>query len=99
MAVAALAADPDEVILKDLAKQALQLSDMVGWADGIIDKDGRVSGAFLQLQAQARSQHDATGDGSVAILHDALGDLLAAIFRHDEDLMPASSDDDDSVEM
>ena len=99
MAAAALAADPDEAILTDLSKQALQLSDMVGWADGIIDKGGRVSEAFMQLQAQARSKHEATGDGSVAILHDALGDLLAAIFRHDEDLTPSSSDDDDGVEM
>ena len=99
MAVAALAAEPDEAILIDLAKHAQQLSDMVGWADGIIDKDGRVSEAFIQLQAQARSQHEATGDENVAILHDALGGLLAAIFQHDEDLMPSSNNDDDSVEM
>ncbi len=98
-AVAALAAAPDEVILKDLAKQAQQLADMVGWADGIINKDGRVSEAFIQLQAQARSQHEATGDENVAILHDALSDLLAAVFRHDEDVTPSSNDDDDSDEM
>ena len=99
MAVAALAAEPDELILKDLAKQAQQLADMVGWADGIIDKDGRVSEAFIQLQAQARLQHETTGDQNVAILHDALGDLLAAIFRHDEDLIPSSYEDDDSAEL
>jgi hypothetical protein len=99
MAVAALAAEPDKVILKDLAKQAQQLSDMVGWADGVIDRDGRVSEAFLQLQAQARLQHEATSDENVAILHDSLGDLLAAIFRHDEDLTPSSNAGDDGVDI
>jgi len=98
-AVAALAAEPDEAILIELAKQAQQLADMVGWADGIIDKEGRVSEAFIKLQAQARTQHEATGDQNVAILHDALGDLLAAIFQHDEDLKPSSNDDDASVDM
>lgn len=97
--VALAAAEPDEIVLKDLAKQAQQLSDMVGWADGIIDKDGRVSEAFTQLQAQARLQHEATGDENIAILHDAVGDLLAAIFRHDEDLAPSSNDSDDSIEI
>jgi len=98
-AVAALAAEPDEVILKDLAKQAQQLADMVGWANGVIDQDGSVSEAFLKLQAQARSQYETSGDQNVAIFHDALGDLLAAVFRHDEDLTPSSVDDDGSVEM
>lgn len=94
MAVTALAAEPDEVILIELAKQAQQLSDMVGWADGLIDKEGRVSEAFIKLQAQARTQHEVTGDKNVAIFHDALGGLLAAIFRHDDDLIPSSDDDD-----
>ncbi|MFV1972958.1 MAG: hypothetical protein ACC648_04490 [Thiohalobacterales bacterium] len=99
MAVAALAAEPDEAILIELAKQAQQLSDMVGWADGIIDKEGRVSGEFIRLQAQARTQYEATGDKNLAILHDALGDLLAAIFRHDEDLTPSSNTGDDGVDV
>lgn len=93
-ALAALAAEPDEVTLIDLAKEAQQLSDMVGWADGIINKEGRVSEAFTRLQAQARARHEATGDKNVAIFHDALGNLLAAIYRHDEDLTPASAGDD-----
>jgi len=96
---AALAGEPDPAILMDLVKQAQQLSDMVGWADGIIDRDGRVSEAFIQLQAQARKQHETTGDENVAIFHDALGDLLAAIFRHDEDVMPSAKDADDSVDI
>jgi hypothetical protein len=93
--LSALAAEPNEIVLIDLAKQAQQLSDMVGWADGIIDKDGRVSDALTWLQAQARSKHEATGDRNIAILHDAIDGLLVAIFRHDEDLRPSTDDDDD----
>jgi len=99
MVVAALAAEPDETALIKAAKQAQELSDMVGWADGVIDKQGRVSEAFIQLQAQARTQYEATGNKYLAILHDALGDLLAAIFRHDEDLTPASNAGDDAVDI
>jgi len=98
-AVAALAAEPDEFVLKDLAKQAQQLADMVGWANDVIDKDGSVSEAFLKLQAQARSQYEATSDPNIATLHDALGDLIAAVYRHDDDLTPSSADDDGSVEI
>ena len=95
LVVEALAAEPDEVVLIELAKQAQQLSDMVGWADGVIDKEGRVSDAFTRLQAQARAKHEATGDNNIAILHDAMDGLLVAIFRHDEDLTPSTGDDDD----
>ena len=55
MVVAALAAEPDELILKDLAKQAQQLADMVGWANDVIDKDGSVSEAFLKLRARCET--------------------------------------------
>lgn len=95
LVVEALAAEPDEVVLIDLAKQAQQLSDMVGWADGVIDKDGRVSKAFTRLQAQARSIHEATGDKNIAILHDAMDGLLVAIFRHDEDFCLSPDDNND----
>lgn len=98
-AVAALAKEPDMVVLKNLAKQAEQLADMVGWADGVIDKNGSVSDAFIQLQAQARLRHESSGDENLAIFHDALGNLVAAIFQHDEDLRPSSSHDDDNIEM
>jgi len=98
-AVAALATEPDEVILKELAKQAQQLADMVGWAHGKIDKDGSVSAAFLKLQSQARSHYEASNDQNIAILHDALGDLLAAVGRHDEDLTTSTVEDDGSAEM
>ena len=48
--MAALAVEPDKEVFEDLAEQAQQLSDMVGWADDIIDKDERVSDAFWDLQ-------------------------------------------------
>jgi len=97
LAMAALAAEPDETVLIDLAKEAQQLSDMVGWADGIIDQEGRVTEALDGLRAQARAQHEASSDNSVAILHDALGNLLAAIYQHDEDLTSSSDTDDGGV--
>lgn len=97
--VAALATEPDEVVLRNLVKHAQQLCDMVGWADGIIDKDGRVSEEFLKLQAQARSQYEDNNDENIASLHDALGNLLAAIFQHDDDLKPSSDNDDDNAKM
>jgi hypothetical protein len=98
-AIDAIAAEPDEVNLKELSKQAEKLADMVGWADGVIDKDGQVSKAFILLQEQTRSRHKTTGDENLAILHDALGNLLAAIIRHDDDLRPSTNNDDDNMEM
>ncbi len=96
-ALAALtAAQPNDDVLIELAKQAEELADMVGWADSIIDKEGRVSEAIFQLQAEAQKQHKTTGNENVAILHDAVGVLLGAIIRHDEDLTPSTDTDDDS---
>jgi len=94
-ALAALASEPNPTILKELAKQAQQLADMVGWADGIIDKDGQVSTAFLQLQNQARTQYKANNDSNLATFHDELGNLLAAIVKHDEDLELSPDGNDD----
>ncbi len=96
MAAEALAAEPDEESLIELAKEAQQLADMVSWAGGIIDKKGRVSEALFWLQKQAVKKHKATDDQNVAILHDAIGELIAAVYRHDEDLEPSSESDDDS---
>ena len=95
-AMAALAAEPNEEILQGLAGDAQGLADMVGWADDIIDKGDRVSDAFLDLQARAKTQFEASKDENVAILHDAIGDLITAIIRHDEDLRPSTDTDDDS---
>ena len=99
MAAEALAAEPNQDVLLELAKEAQQLADMVSWAEGIIDKEGRVSEALFWLQKQAVKQHEATGDKNVAILHDVVGELLAAIYRHDEDFAPSSNAGDDAADI
>ena len=93
----ALAADINEQDIKDLIKHAHELADMVGWADSIIDKDGKVSEAFDHLKTLARSKHETTGSKNVAILHDAISDLLSIIYRHDDDLTPSTFDDNDDT--
>jgi len=93
----ALKNDPNEKILMDLTKQASELCDMVSWADSIIDKDGRVSEAFDHLKSLARAQHAATNNKHVAVLHDAISDLLSAIYKHDDDLTPSKYENDDST--
>jgi len=92
----ALAVEPHDETLQSLAGEAQQLADMVGWAEGAIDKEGRVSDAFMDLTARARAQHDATKNDNVALLHDAIGELMAAILRHDADFDPSSDSNDDS---
>jgi len=94
--MAALAAESDEEILQNLAGEARQLADMVGWADDIIDKNDRVSDAFMDLQARAKTRYEASKSEDVAVLHDAIGDLMIAITRHDDDLRPSTDTDDDS---
>ena len=94
--MAALAAEPDAEILQGLTVNAQQIADMVGWADDVIDKDDRVSEAFAGLQARAKTYYEACKHEDVAVLHDAIGDLMVAIIRHDEDLTPSTDGDDDS---
>lgn len=95
-AVLALAAEPNELVLTNLVKVAHELGDMVSWAEDIIDKEGRVSTAFLKLQAQARAKFEDTRNENIAALHDEIGNILAAIHKHDEDLTPSTDSDDDN---
>ena len=94
--MAALAVEPDKEVFEDLAGEALQLADMVGWADDIIDKDERVSDAFWDLQKRAKAYYEACKREEVAVLHDRIGDLMVAVIRHDDDLSPSTNIDDDS---
>ena len=94
--MAALAVEPDNQVFEDLADEAQQLADMVGWADDIIDKDERVSDAFWDLQKRAKAYYDACKHEGVAVLHDRIGDLMVSIIKHDEDLDPSTDADDDS---
>ncbi len=94
--MAALGVEPDAEVLQGLSDEAQQLADMVGWADDIIDKDDSVSDAFTDLQARAKTYYEACKHEDVAILHDAIGDLMVAIIKHDNDLNPSTDGDDDS---
>jgi len=93
----ALKNDPDSITIMNLIKQARELSDMVGWADSIIDKEDKVSDAFDHLKSLVRAQHEATANNHLAILHDAISDLLSAIYKHDNDLTPSKVENDDSM--
>ena len=96
-AMEALVGEPDNTVLMDIIKKAQELGDMVGWADSIIDKDGKVSEAFAVLKDRARAQHEKTGNQHFAILHDAVSDLLSSIYKHDDDLTPSTFDDNDNT--
>ena len=94
--IAALSVEPETEVLQDLASEARHIADQVGWADGIIDKDERVSDAFTALQARAKTYYQACKHEDVAVLHDAIGDLMVAVIRHDDDLTPSTDGDEDS---
>ena len=94
--MAALAVEPNKDILQDLSGEAQALSDMTGWADDIIDKDDRVFDALTDLQSRAKRYFEACKHEDVAVLHDAIGNLIVAIIRHDEDLTPSTDGDEDS---
>ena len=94
----ALSRASDSTPLRGLAMELERIADMTGWATGPIDPDGRVAAAFELLKVQARVRFDESRSPEMAQLHDALGDLLIAIARHDDDLNPdsASDSEDDS---
>ena len=94
--MAALAVEPNKDILQDLSGEAQALADMTGWADDTIDKDDHVFDALTDLQSRAKRYFDACKLEDVAVLHDAIGNLIVAIIRHDEDLTPSTDGDEDS---
>jgi hypothetical protein len=96
---AALSGEPDKTELRRLANMAWHFSDMVGWASGVIDREGRVRRAFSELRAEARKRFEADQNPDVAALHDAIADLIDAIARHDRDLRPSGNDDDDILDV
>lgn len=97
-AMAALIGEPDNIVIMDLIKQAHELADMVGWADSVIDKEYKVSDAFTALKDTARTKYESTNNKNIATLHDAINDLLSAIYRHDDDLTPSTfADNNDTV--
>lgn len=77
-----------------LARQAMALADMVGWATGPIDPDGALLDRLARLQSDLELRHAQTRSAVIAAVHDALTDLGRAIARHDDDLSGESLGDE-----
>jgi len=71
-----------------LAREVYRFADMVGWATGPIDAQGRLLDRLAALQADLGVRYSQTHDAAIAALHDSLTDLGRAIASHDEDLDP-----------
>lgn len=83
----------DAAAIDRLTTEAARYASTVGWAQGVIDKDGRIAQAFDSLREIAKARYEQTSAADVATLHDALADLVLAIRSHDEDLDPLSDSD------
>ena len=60
-AMTALSGDPSNNDLTNLTRQAHEISDMVSWAEGIIDQESKVSAAFTVLKDKARDKYEISG--------------------------------------
>jgi hypothetical protein len=78
-----------------LAREAESLADMVGWANGPIDPEGRMLERLAALQDNLALRHVHTTDPALAMLQNALSDLGRAIARHDEQLGSDSDGEDE----
>ena len=94
---AALQGSVDAAAIDRLTTEASRYAGTVGWAEGVIDKDGRIAEAFDSLREMARARFEKTRDSDIATLHDALADLLLAIRTHDEDLDPSLDNDEHDI--
>lgn len=93
--VAVLQTDGPPMRYAELARHAQALADMVGWAAGVIDRDGRLNEHLDALQQKLRQRYEQLPKEELAELHDALGDMRNAIVRHDRDFEIAREDDED----
>jgi hypothetical protein len=87
---------PEPAAVPVLTQAIVDLADMVGWAPGPIDPNGRFADRLLALLTRLRERHAAEADAGVAAIHDALGTLGDAIVRHDRDF--SADDPDDTVQ-
>ncbi len=78
-----------------LGRETQALADMVGWAQGPIDAEGRLLNRLAALQDDLKIRHAQTNEPALALLHDTLTDLGRAIARHDGDLDARSEGGDD----
>lgn len=88
-------AAPDPAALPVLTQDTLNLADMVGWAEGPIDPEGRYAERLAGFLGALRAQYEAAPNNGIAALHDSLGQLADAIARHDRDLAAEREDDDE----
>lgn len=90
-------AAPDPAALPVLIQDIQNLADMVGWAKGPIDPEGRLTETLAGFIGQLRARYEAAPSDGVAALHDSLGQLADAVARHDRDLDAGRADDDEEV--
>ena len=91
---AALEGSVDAATIDRLTTEATRYASTVGWAEGVIDKDGRIAEAFDGLREMAQARFEQTRNTDIATLHDALADLILAVRTHDEDIDPSPDNDD-----
>ena len=91
---AALNETADAATIDRLTTETARYASTVGWAEGVIDKDGHITEAFDKLREMAEARYRDKNEGDVATLHDALADLVLAIRTHDEDLDPSPGNDE-----
>lgn len=90
----ALEGSADAAAIDRLTTEATRYASTVGWAEGVIDKDGRIATAFDGLREMAIARFEQTRDTDIATLHDALAGLVLAIRTHDEDIDPSPDNED-----
>ena len=86
---AALAGPVDAATVDRLCTGAQHFASTVGWAGGVIDKDGNIAGAFNALRTKAQMRLESAPDSHTASLYEALSNLILAVQNHDEDLDPS----------
>lgn len=91
---AALEGSVDAAAIDRLTTEAARFASTVGWAEGVIDKDGRIVVAFDKLREAALNRFEQTRDPNIATLHDALAKLVLAVSTHDEDIDPSPDNED-----
>ena len=91
---AALEGSADAATIDLLTTEAARYASTVGWAEGVIDKDGRIVEAFDKLRVVALARFEQSRDPNLATLHDALAKLVLAVSTHDEDIDPSPDNEE-----
>ncbi|HKJ50485.1 MAG TPA: hypothetical protein VKB27_03235 [Gammaproteobacteria bacterium] len=97
-AMAALASEPNRLELERVSEMAADLAEMVGWAPDIIDPRGEVCAVLEGIRSSAGQLYESKPERGVAIFHDSVAGLMAAISGHDRDLEPGIPDDGDILD-